>query len=280
MARLFVPTFKSLAFVFNFESLYTAHMTRQALAGKRILITRARHQAPSVAKLIEEARAIPIALPCLALQQLPQNITTALNHIQNYSDVLFTSSNGVHAVAQACVQPLHEIFATQRVAAVGKKTAQALQTHGIAANIIPKTASQEGLIQAYQQSGLPQSLLFFRAADGSDILQTHLKKQGVHVTLVKAYQSICPQDEADDALNLLVAHRIDAVLLASPKTAAHYLQRVNNLELANTPVIVVISQQVADAADKLGLKVQLIAKHASFPSMLDALADYFSSRSH
>ncbi len=255
-------------------------MTRQTLAGKRILITRAQHQIPSVAKLIEQAQAIPIALPCLALQQLPENITTALNHVQNYSDVLFSSSNGVHAVAQACVQPLHEIFASQRIAAVGNKTAQALQTHGLTVDIIPETASQEGLIQVYQQSGLPQSLLFFRAADGSDLLQTHLENIGIYVTLIKAYQSICPQDGDTDALNLLAEHRIDAVLLASPKTTAHYLQRVQDLTLANTPTIVVISQQVADAADKLGLKVQLIAKHASFPSMLDALADYFSSRSH
>ena len=266
--------------VFKMEFSYSTDMPNSPLAGKRILITRAQHQIPSVAKLIKQAQATPIALPCLELQQCPETITAALNHIQNYSDVLFTSSNGVHAVAQVCVQPLHEIFAAQRIAAVGKKTAQALQTHGLTANIIPEKASQEGLIQVYQQLGLPQSLLFFRAADGSDMLQTHLENQGAYVTLVKAYQSICPQDEADDALNLLVAHRIDAVLLASPKTAAHYLQRVNNLELANTPVIVVISQQVADTADKLGLKVQLIAKHASFPSMLDALADYFSSRSH
>lgn len=277
IARLFL--YKGIfLFVFNFESLYSTDMSRHPLAGKRILITRAKHQIATIANLIEQSQAIPIPMPCLELQQLPQNITAALNHVQHYSDVLFTSSNGVNAVAQACVQPLHETFASQRIAAVGNKTAQALQTHGLAANIIPETASQEGLIQAYQQSGLPQSLLFFRAADGSDVLQAQLEKQGVHVTLVKAYQTTYPLEKPSEVLSLLEKHHIDAVLLASPKTVSHYVQQVNNLELANAPVIVVISQQVADAADKLGLKVQLIAKHANFPAMLEALTDYYSRR--
>jgi uroporphyrinogen-III synthase len=251
-------------------------MSKQPLAGKRILITRAEHQASHIVEQVKQSSAIPIIFPCLELLPCSTHISNALKHISHFSDVLFTSSNGVTAVAQTSTTPLKELFSSHRIAAVGNKTAQALCKHDVATDIIPDHASQEGLIQAYQDYGYPKSLLFFRAADGNDVLQTYLQEQGVEVQRVQAYQSICPNHDSSDVIALLQQQRIDAVMLASPKTASHYLQRIGDLELANRPIIVTISEQVADAADKLGLKVQLIAKETSFSSMLEALTDYYS----
>jgi len=69
------------------------------------------------------------------------------------------------------------------------------------------------------------------------------------------------------------------VLLGSAKTAAHYLQRIGSTSLANRPVVVAMSEKMASSALGCGLRVQVVAKKASFEAMLDALAEYFDSGS-
>jgi len=262
------------------EFSYSTDMPNSSLAGKYILITRATQQIAETAKLIEEKNAIPIAFPCLNHQVLRDATIQGLQHAKSYSDIVFTSVNGIQAVFENNLDFVTDAFQDKRIAVVGKRTAAALKKHGIQADIIPKEASQHGLIKAYQEQGLPQSLLFFRAEDGSDVLLEYLRNQGIETQLITAYRSICPNHDNTEVLAMLKKNTLDATLLGSSKTAEYYLQRIGNLELANRPILVAISQQVADAADKLGLKVQIIAKHANFPSMLEGLAEYFSQRSN
>jgi len=254
-------------------------MPNSSLTGKRILITRASQQLAETAKLVESYDAIPIALPCLKHQTLNKNIRDALKHIKHFDDIVFTSVNGVQAVFEGSTNANTKLFINKRIVAVGKKTAAALSKYGVSTDIIPELASQQGLIKAFQEHGLPQSLLFFRAEDGSDALLEYLQHKNIHCQLVPAYRTICPNDSNTEVRAMLKEHHIDAALLGSSKTTKHYLQRIGNLELANSPTLVAISQQVSDAADKLGLKVQIIAKHANFPSMLESLAEHYSQRS-
>jgi len=255
-------------------------MPNSPLTGKHILITRAAQQAAETALLIENKKGIATSFPCLQHQTLTTNIHDALQHIEDFSDIVFTSVNGIQAVFKNNTNTITKLFQGKRIAVVGEKTAQTLKEYGLQADIIPKQASQLGLIKAYQEQGLPQSLLFFRAEDGSDILLEYLRGQNITTQLIAAYRSVCPDSDNSEVLAMLEKNIIDATLLGSAKTTKHYLQRIGSLELANRPTLVAISQQVADAADKLGLKVQIIAKHANFPSMLESLADYFSQRSN
>lgn len=255
-------------------------MPNSPLAGKRILITRAAQQVAETTALIKKNAAIAVPFPCLEYRFLKTSTLQGLSHVKHYSDVVFTSVNGVRAVFENSPTSTADIFQDKRIAVVGEKTAGALRKYNVQADIIPKTASQEGLIKAYQEQGLPQKLLFFRAENGSDVLLEHLQSHGIKTHLITAYQSICPDEDNTEVLAMLEENTIDATLLGSSKTAEHYLQRIGNIELANRPTLVAISQQVADAADKLGLKVQLIATDANFPSMLESLAEYFSQRSN
>ncbi len=249
------------------------------LAGRRILVTRAHAQYATTAQQITDMGGIPIPFPCLEVHTLDASLQHAWAQVPQASDILFTSVNGVQAVQQACPDNLAICFANQRIAAVGKRTAQALMDAGMSVHIMASNASQQGLIAAYHEAGLPQNLLFFRAQEGSNLLASTLQASGVRVTTIPCYQTICPNEGCDDIRQQLAQQTIDAVLLGSAKTAQHYVQRVQQAELADTPVLAVMSQQVADAADKLGLHVQLIATQANFSSMLHDLADYFSQRS-
>ncbi len=270
----------TLQFVLQSFCLYSTDMPNSPLAGKRILITRAAEQVAETAALVEKYSAIPITFPCLKHDTLVTNIHQGLGRVKDFSDVVFTSVNGIRAVFENNSKFTTDFFQDKRIAVVGKKTAEALKKYNLQADIIPKIASQHGLIKTYQEQGFPQSLLFFRAEDGSDVLLEYLQSQNITTHLITAYRSSCPNEGNAEVLAMLKENIIDATLLGSSKTAEHYLQRIGNLELANRPVLVAISQQVADAADKLDLKVQLIATDANFPSMLERLAEYFSQWSN
>jgi uroporphyrinogen-III synthase len=177
------------------------------------------------------------------------------------------------------VNNLKDLLQSKRVASVGKKTADALRLVGVEADIVPAIPSQDGLIQAYLEHGLPRRLMFFRAREGRETLIKALKNRGVDVLLVPAYQTVCPQDDASKIITALKNKDINAVLLGSAKAARFYVQRVGDISLARRPQAVAISDQVARAARDAGLDVQIVAKTASFDAMLDDLAEFYKMKS-
>jgi len=247
-----------------------------SLLGKRILITRPRRQAEETARCIEARGGEAVLFPCLQISCLSQDIQTLSGQLNRASDILFTSANGVCCVVQALGDHLPGLLAGKRIAAVGEKTAAALAEYRISVELTPATYSQEGLIELYRAEGLPESLLFFRAKEGRDLLTEALAAAGCDITMVPVYETICPAGDASETIEHIRNGAIDAVLLGSPKTALNYLQRIGDIAVASTPVIVAISPQVADTAINAGLGVQVVAKTASFDAMLDALASYYS----
>ncbi|ATX78688.1 uroporphyrinogen-III synthase/uroporphyrinogen III methyltransferase [Mariprofundus aestuarium] len=256
------------------------HMSSSPLKGKHILLTRAEHQLASLSREVCSRGAVAIDFPCLGLELLSHAVEEGARSLQVCSDVLFTSTNGVLSLDAFCrenSQELKALLTGKRIAAVGEQTAAALAELGIHVDIVPALASQEGLVNAYATHGLPTRLLFFRAEEGSNRLAEALQKQGISVETIAAYRTVCPAKDATEIIAMLKASRIDAVLLGSTKAVRFYLQRIGSIELANLPAVVVISAQMAEAAEKLGLRVQVVAKNASFESMLDTLAEYFDA---
>lgn len=251
------------------------------LQDKRILLTRTSEQNKNTAKQLKSMGAIPVYFPCIQIDYLNNNIQQALTRLYTEkarnADIIFSSSNGVKAVV-SCVDNLKKSLHGFRIVAVGNKTAQTLNEHDCTPAFIPEEASQKGLIATYQQQSLPQHAYFFRAEEGSDDLLQALERQGVNTHLIPSYRANCPNDDATPIITQLKNKDIDAVLLGSAKTAAFYVQRIANVSLANTPVIAVMSPQVEKAADKLGLKVQIIANKPSFSAMLQGLDNYFATQ--
>jgi uroporphyrinogen-III synthase len=258
--------------------LHDCPMQATSLDGKRILLTRAEHQLDQLSQAVCESGAIPVRFPCLSVQSQPKEISKAISQLDDYSDVVFTSINGVRSVV-ATVGNLKSLLQSKRIAAVGIKTANALHHAGVEADILPDIPSQDGLIQAYLKYGLPRRLMFFRAREGRNALTKALKSRGIDVLLVPAYRTVCPQDDASEIIAALEHADIDAVLLGSSKAARFYVQRIGDIGLAGRPKAVAISKKVAEAARDAGLDVQIVAKTASFGAMLNELAEFYKTTS-
>ncbi len=73
------------------------------LKGKRILLTRTVEQNKNTAQTVGKTGAIPVLFPCINITYLSKNIQQTLAEIQAEepvnTDIIFSSSNGVKAVA-------------------------------------------------------------------------------------------------------------------------------------------------------------------------------------
>lgn len=261
-------------------TFYNDGIPMSHLSGKSILLTRGGEQNNKLANLVHEYGATPILFPCLSREILTHNIIAAVDMLLTLNpddtDIIFTSQNGVTALGETFPNIASKINHF-RIVAVGKKTAHALVELGCKVSFTPDVESQLGLISKYADIRLPKHVVFFRAEEGGDELSTALISQGIDVNMVFAYRTECDMQQPLSSFESLTKKNVDAVLLGSAKTAECYVKRLNNLDIANAPVIIVMSQQVAEAADKLGLTVQVIAKLPNFEAMLASLNAYFAS---
>ncbi|PJA31916.1 MAG: uroporphyrinogen-III synthase [Zetaproteobacteria bacterium CG_4_9_14_3_um_filter_53_7] len=253
----------------------------QRLEGKHVLLTRTVHQNAELDGLVRHYGAEPVMFPCLEMQPMADAATSGLSMLDECSDVVFSSSNAIHILAQLFIDQgltLASVLAGKRIAVVGTKTAEALKQYHVTVDLVPRTSSQDGLVEVYLKHGLPRSgLMFFRADEGREALATALTSRGVMVVMVPVYRMTRPTSDCTAIKAALANGVIDAVLLGSAKAAHNYKHRINDINLANQPVIVVISDKLAVAAKNEGLNVQVVAQDASFESMLDALSAYYES---
>ena len=76
------------------------------LAGKRIVVTRARHQAPPLADLIRKVGGAPLPYPCIAIlpPSDPRPLAECLRRLDEYDWLLLTSGNSARAIARSAAR--------------------------------------------------------------------------------------------------------------------------------------------------------------------------------
>lgn len=160
------------------------------LAGVRVVVTRAAHQAGELAAGFAAAGARVELLPLLEVVPAadPAPLARAAAAIERFDWVAFTSANAVEALLAATGGGLPE---TARVAAVGTATARALRRHGVEPAI---TGSRDAhrLAAALAPRTAGCRVLLPRAADARPTLARALAAGGAEVTAVTAYAKRLP----------------------------------------------------------------------------------------
>ncbi|KAL3147544.1 hypothetical protein ABBQ38_014597 [Trebouxia sp. C0009 RCD-2024] len=134
------------------------------LLGKRIMITAPRQYATKLASCLIAAGARPVWLPSITITHITrQNLSAVskqLGNLSQYSDIAFTSRNGIHAVMEL-LQGLHgshdaALHALQECRAqcwaLGAD-AEALRSLGVQNVQTPPEASTQGLVRELQRQG-------------------------------------------------------------------------------------------------------------------------------
>ncbi len=196
------------------------------LFGRRVLVTRPRHQAEPMVRELERLGAVPAVLPTMTITD-PDDfapLDDALNALRSPDGgcewVVFTSSNGVHALFRRLKHLKRDMRDLGRVklAAIGPKTAEALAEYHLTADVVPDTYIAEGLVDALREKVAGQRVLLVRANRGREHLPTELAKVA-SVRQVVAYAQVDAVDADDPALAALRRGEIEFVTLSSSNVA-------------------------------------------------------------
>lgn len=198
--------------------------TAGPLAGVRVVVTRAAHQAAGLAAAFEAAGARVAALPLLEVVPPadPRPLERAASELALYDWVVFTSSNAVEAFLPLAGGALPGRL---RVAAIGPATAEALRAFEVEPHHVSERSDAEGLAaELAPHVARRRRVLLPQAADARPALADGLAAAGGEAVPVVAYDKRLPPDAPARAAELFAGEPLGWVTFTSPRIARHFAQ--------------------------------------------------------
>ncbi len=260
---------------------------RRPLFGRRVVITRPRHQTSALLQLLASEGADAVAFP--SLEVAPPEDTAALDRaverVSEYDGLILSSPNGVDALVGALDRNDVDIraLASVRVAAIGAGTATSCWRFGLRPDIVPEHASSEGLRDALASLGqLDRRWLHIRAAEGRELLGEAIQEAGGRLDVVVGYRTVRPRVPEMLARSLLSpadgGEGFDAVCFASGKAARHFLASLREAHgeataraLVEAARVITLGPVTRAAVEALGVRVDAVAAEASDRGLVDAV---------
>jgi len=200
------------------------------LINRTVVVTRAANQQGEAKRLLEAEGARVLDLPALVIGP-PDDwgpLDDALDELEDFHWLVFSSANGVQAVEQRLQQRgscLARRPDSLKIAAVGRKTAALLDGLGAPADFVPPRFVADSLIENFPVSGFGLRMLLPRVQSGGrTLLADVFAEAGVRVVEVAAYESRCPETMPEPTAEAIAAKDVDVICFSSGKTASHSAQ--------------------------------------------------------
>ncbi|TXL57950.1 bifunctional uroporphyrinogen-III C-methyltransferase/uroporphyrinogen-III synthase [Aeromicrobium terrae] len=257
------------------------------LYGWRVLVPRTKEQSAGLAARLRSYGAVSEEVPTISVEppRNPQQMDKAVRGLVEgrYEWVAFTSVNAVKAVREKFEEYGLDAraFSGLKIAAVGDKTAEAIATWGIKADLVPSgEQSARGLLEdwpPYDDLLDPINRVFLPRADiATETLVAGLIELGWEVDDVTAYRTVRAAPPPAPTREAIKSGKFDAVMFTSSSTVR------NLVGIAGKPhtstVIACIGPATAKTAEEHGLRVDVLAEQPSVEVLADALAEFGAAR--
>ena len=253
------------------------NLSQRPLFGKRILVTRARNQASKLTAKLENLGAEVIEAPAIEItdpSDLYEALDKAIDHVQDYHWLIFTSANGVEYFFNRLYQAGKDVRALgyAKIAAIGSATAEKLKQYGIVADVIPQEYRAEGVIEAMKGKLPPHAkILLPRAEEAREILPEKLQEMGAEVEVAPAYRTVCGDVDSEALVSELVNGEIDVVTFTSSSTVKNLVNIIGSVDFLKDVKTACIGPVTADTAKSLGIEPDIIAKEYTIDGLVEAI---------
>ena len=243
---------------------------RHPLRGKRILVTRAKEQSQELLELLCARGAVPVALPLLRFEAVEdtERVRSALSNLVDYDWVIFTSANAVEHFFRF----LGEGRFTNKIAAVGPATSQALLAKGVTPALVPSEHTGAALargIVASEGTWISSRRILFPCAE-ANVEETAriLRNAGATLDELPVYRTVTIEPSAEDLA--VIDRGLDAALFLSPSSVRAFaaLER----PIPNV-VIGCIGPSTAEAAREAGMRADVVPIGHTSEALVDALEE-------
>jgi uroporphyrinogen III methyltransferase/synthase len=196
------------------------------LFGQRIVITRAKDQAPELTSRLHALGAEVVELPVIEIVPAadPAPLDEALSRLHEYDWLIFTSVNGVRFFLDRLdASPSDMRSLRARLCAIGPATRRALEALHLKVDLMPKEYVAESLVEAFAPFELSgKQILLPRAAVARDVVPVELKARGATVDVVEAYRTIVPATAAG-TVDEVFSQKVDWITFTSSSTVKNFL---------------------------------------------------------
>jgi len=249
---------------------------------KRVVITRPISQSEELAESLTAAGFEAILFPVIEIQGEADKhaLDQALNQLHQYDWVIFTSVNGVRLFFDRLQErnlPFPVTGSTPlKVAAIGPKTAQAIQQRGVSVDWVPPEYVAEAILPGLGDLN-GKWVLLPRAKIARQALPVAIQKAGGIVHEIALYQTRLAK--VDQKSLAVFSQGVDWITFTSPSTVHHFIEvleghQIAPFHLVGNPKIACIGPITAQAARAAGFHVDLVAKQYTTLGLVKALLDY------
>jgi len=258
------------------------------LAGLRIVVGRARHQASALSSGLRELGAQVIEIPFIEIRKPRsyQPLDTALKNLQDYDWLILTSVNGADALWKRIrkLRLTKRHFKHLKVAAIGPATKKAIEKRGIKVNVVPEEYVAESVVESLRDQVAGKRVLLARARVARDVIPRELRKLGAKVDVVAAYETVIPRSSLTRLRAILKNsnRRPDVITFTSSSTVRNFanltgknVRRERPRPRKASPLddvrFVSIGPVTSSTLRELGLPVDLEAKEYTIPGLINAI---------
>jgi uroporphyrinogen-III synthase len=257
------------------------------LAGRRVLVTRARHQAGAFHDALQALGAQVVFAPVIEI--VPPDSYAPLDHalldLGRYDWLILTSTNGVAALwgrVRALGLPSTWLQSTPLVA-IGPATAQALEQHGWKVALMPKEYVAEALVEALREQIAGKRVLLVRAKVARDVVPEELARLGAQVDIVEAYQTVMPHGAEKQIRTIFAdpARHPKVITFTSSSTVKNFFTLLHEAGLATLPegiVVASIGPITSQTLHEHGVTPEIEAEDHSTAGLIAAIAAYFQAQ--
>ncbi|WP_153464708.1 uroporphyrinogen-III synthase [Sediminibacillus terrae] len=256
------------------------------LEGKRVLITRSEQQAEDFARKLKEAEAVPKIVPLLRFRkrEAPSN-KKILSKLHEFTWVFFTSANGVKFFFEQLEDFGLDVgqLGNCRVAAVGRKTKQALHKQGLSVDFTPqKYSGKQMALEFMKKYPDPGRVLLVCGGLARQEIPQQLERQQVCFQKAVVYDTLINTAAREDLLSFIRKRELDVYTFTSPSTVKAFMKLTSHEpdlqeKLVSEMLTVCIGPTTKEAAQKRGFTNILVPEEYTLDGMISRLARHYDT---
>jgi uroporphyrinogen III methyltransferase / synthase len=250
------------------------------LQGKRIVVTRPKEQAGTLAAALEEAGAEVILAAAIRIEgsRQPERLVEAAREASGYDWIVFTSANAVTRFREALGEAglaVDELSGV-RICAVGSATARALERTGVRVDAVPGEHVAEGLAGAMTAVAEVRGkrILYPRAEGAREVASVALRALGARVDEVVAYRTVPDAAAGARLRSVLAAGGVDMITFASGSAVNAFVEQVG-AEVGGAR-IATIGPVTSARCRALDLPVHVEASPHTAAGLVASIVDYYT----
>ena len=241
------------------------------LAGRRIVVTRARSRSSGLASRLEALGALVVEAPVISVEPRTEELTRDERVSSRWDWIVFGSQNAVDAFFDALLAAGRDArsLETTKLAAVGQATADALAARGLIADFLPSRATSEVL--AAELVGVSGARILLPVSSlTDDRMADALRKRGGLVEQVVAYETVHQPLTEAVIRDVLEA---DAITFASGSAARNLRSALGETTLPSSPRLVSIGPESSRSVRATFGRIDREAREPSIDSLVEAVCE-------